>query len=129
MKKQKLGLDDFKAVGTSELLKVKGGKTTLLRVGPGGDGGCCCGGQWTSGDFIANGMASDITNFMNDAYDTLNDIGNAAYETGLEMLDNFLDNNAPVKFLTPPFPEYIDPNLMPPSNNLPTTAYNWNGCN
>ena len=40
MKTQKLGLDDFEAVGTSELLKVKGGMTTLLRVGPGGDGGC-----------------------------------------------------------------------------------------
>ena len=40
MKTQKLGFDDFEAVGTSELLKVKGGMTTLLRVGPGGDGGC-----------------------------------------------------------------------------------------
>lgn len=40
MKKQKLGLNDFTAVGTSELLKVKGGMTTLLRVDSGGDGGC-----------------------------------------------------------------------------------------
>ena len=63
MKTQKLGFDDFEAVGTSELLKVKGGKTTLLRVGPGGDGGCCpdCGnpGHRSNGSEHFSGNSAD----------------------------------------------------------------------
>ncbi len=54
-------MDDFEAVGTSELLKVKGGKTTLLRVGLGGDGGCAegdpdpFGGTYSMGAVTVNG--------------------------------------------------------------------------
>ncbi len=61
MKTQKLGLDDFEAVGTSELLKVKGGMTTLLRVDSGGDGGCAegdpdpFGGSYSMGEVTVYG--------------------------------------------------------------------------
>ncbi|MEM6813277.1 MAG: hypothetical protein AAF600_02670 [Bacteroidota bacterium] len=56
MKTQKLNFHDFEAVENEELLRIKGGIDTMMRVDQEVNGGCCCGADYGSG--IANSFAS-----------------------------------------------------------------------